>query len=141
MNNKILYRINNFAVVGRDDEFGEMDDIGLPLSDVATFGLRDTMVAENSIIDHPDVPPFTTLTTLDYCGNYIYGNDSLERVLTPNGYIARDTLHYYIKDYQGNVRSVVRQDGTLVECNDTSPTEGCSQPPPRCNPINTEHNL
>ena len=45
MNNKILYRINNFAVVDRDDEFGEMDDIGLPLSDVASFGLRDTMVA------------------------------------------------------------------------------------------------
>ena len=27
------YRINNFAVVDRDDEFGEMDDIGLPRSD------------------------------------------------------------------------------------------------------------
>lgn len=124
MNNKILYRINNFAVVDRDDEFGEMDDIGLPLSDVATFGLRDTMVAENSIIDHPDVPPFTTLTKLDYCGNYIYGNDLLERVLTPNGYIASDTLHYYIKDYQGNVRSVVRQDGTLVESNEYYPYGG-----------------
>lgn len=124
MNNKILYRINNFAVVDRDDEFGEMDDIGLPLSDVATFGLRDTMVAENSIIDHPDVPSFTTLTKLDYCGKYIYGNDLLERVLTPNGYIASDTLHYYIKDYQGNVRCVVRQDGTLVESNEYYPYGG-----------------
>ena len=55
MNNKILYRINNFAVVDRDDEFGEMDDIGLPLSDVASFGLRDTMVAGNGIIDLPDI--------------------------------------------------------------------------------------
>ena len=33
-------------------------------------------------------------------------------------YIASDTLHYYIKDYQGNVRSVVRHDGAVVESNE-----------------------
>ena len=118
------YRINNFAVVDRDDEFGEMDDIGLPLSDVATFGLRDTMVAGGGIIDNPDVPPFTTLTTRDYCGNYIYRNGTLERILTPTGYIEGDTLHHYIKDYQGNVRCVVRHDGTLVESNEYYPYGG-----------------
>ena len=118
------YRINNFAVVDRDDEFGEMDDIGLPLSDVATFGLRDTMVAGGGIIDLPDVPPFTTLTTRDYCGNYIYRNGTLERILTPTGYIEGDTLHHYIKDYQGNVRCVVRHDGTLVESNEYYPYGG-----------------
>lgn len=118
------YRINNFAVVDRDDEFGEMDDIGLPLSDVATFGLRDTMVAGGGIIDHPYIPPFTTLTTRDYCGNYIYRNGTLERILTPTGYIEGDTLHHYIKDYQGNVRCVVRHDGTLVESNEYYPYGG-----------------
>lgn len=118
------YRINNFAVVDRDDEFGEMDDIGLPLSDVATFGLRDTMVAGGGIIDNPDLPPFTTLTTRDYCGNYIYRNGVLERILTPTGYIEGDTLHHYIKDYQGNVRCVVRHDGTLVESNEYYPYGG-----------------
>ena len=118
------YRINNFAVVDRDDEFGEMDDIGLPLSDVATFGLRDTMAAGGGIIDLPDVPPFTTLTTRDYCGNYIYRNGTLERILTPTGYIEGDTLHHYIKDYQGNVRCVVHHDGTLVESNEYYPYGG-----------------
>ena len=118
------YRINNFAVVDRDDEFGEMDDIGLPLSDVATFGLRDTMVAGGGIIDLPVVPPFTTLTTRDYCGNYIYRNGTLERILTPTGYIEGDTLYHYIKDYQGNVRCVVRHDGTLVESNEYYPYGG-----------------
>ena len=98
------YRINNFAVVDRDDEFGEMDDIELPPSAGATFGLRDTMVAGGGIIDLPVVPPFTTLTTRDYCGNYIYRNGTLERILTPTGYIEGDTLHYYIKDYQGNAQ-------------------------------------
>lgn len=39
-------------------------------------------------------------------------------------YIASETLHYYIKDYQGNVRSVVRQDGAVVESNDYYPYGG-----------------
>ena len=39
-------------------------------------------------------------------------------------YIASETLHYYIKDYQGNVRCVVRQDGTLVESNEYYPYGG-----------------
>ena len=49
-------------------------------------------------------------------------------------YIASDTLHYYIKDYQGNVRSVVRQDGAVVESTDYYPygtpftTAGAVQP-------------
>ena len=51
-------------------------------------------------------------------------------------YISSDTLHYYIKDYQGNVRSVVRQDGAVVE-SDEYPTEDCSLPPPRHSPTNT----
>ena len=74
----------------------------------------------------PIVPPLTLydLSTVDYHGDCVLRNDSLERVLTPNGYIASDTLHYYIKDYQGNVRSVVRQDGTLVESNEYYPYGG-----------------
>ena len=39
-------------------------------------------------------------------------------------YIASETLHYYIKDYQGNVRSVVRQDGAVVESNEYYPYGG-----------------
>ena len=39
-------------------------------------------------------------------------------------YIASDTLHYYIKDYQGNVRIVVRQDGAVVESNEYYPYGG-----------------
>ena len=39
-------------------------------------------------------------------------------------YIASDTLHYYIKDNQGNIRSVVRQDGAVVESNEYYPYGG-----------------
>ena len=33
-------------------------------------------------------------------------------------------LHHYIKDYQGNVRIVVRQDGAVVESNEYYPYGG-----------------
>ena len=36
-------------------------------------------------------------------------------------YIASDTLHYYIKDYQGNICSVVRQVCSVVESTDYYP--------------------
>ena len=35
-------------------------------------------------------------------------------------------LHYYIKDYLGNVRCVVRHDGTLIESNEYYPYGGLS---------------
>ena len=39
-------------------------------------------------------------------------------------YIASDTLHYYIKDNQGNICSVVRQDGAVAESNEYYPYGG-----------------
>ena len=74
----------------------------------------------------PIVPPLTLydLSTVDYHGDCVLRNDSLEQVLTPNGYIGDDTLHYYIKDYQGNVRCVVRYDGAVVESNEYYPYGG-----------------
>ena len=64
-----------------------------------------------------------------------YFADNLQKI---KEYIASDTLHYYINDYQDNVRSVVRQDGAVVESNEYYPTEHCSQQHPRHSPINTE---
>ena len=66
------------------------------------------------MLSHP-----LTITTRDYCGNYVYRNDTLERVMTDVGYIdgATQFHHAFVHDYQGNVRAVVRQDGTLVEYN------------------------
>ena len=47
-----------------------------------------------------------------------YFADNLQKT---KEYIASDTLHYYINDYQDNVRSVVRQDGAVVESTDYYP--------------------
>ncbi len=48
-----------------------------------------------------------SITTTDYCGNYIYENNSLKRILTPEGYIAADNgnrYSYFLKDHLGSTR-------------------------------------
>ncbi len=66
-----------------------------------------------------------TLTT-DYCGNAIYENGVLVRLMTNVGYIAMSdtSYHYFIKDHQGNVRVVADEDGNVEEVNDYYPFGG-----------------
>ncbi|WP_285820137.1 RHS repeat-associated core domain-containing protein [Bacteroides acidifaciens] len=66
-----------------------------------------------------------TLTT-DYCGNAIYENGVLVRLMTDAGYIAMSdtSYHYFIKDHQGNVRVVADEDGNVEEVNDYYPFGG-----------------
>lgn len=60
--------------------------------------------------------------TRDYCGNRIYVDGRLERVLNSCGYTdSSGKDYYYIKDYLGNVRSVIDDKGYLVEVNDYYP--------------------
>ena len=51
----------------------------------------------------------TTFKT-DYCGNVIYENGAVSKILTEEGYITftgtTPTYHYYLKDHQGNNRVV-----------------------------------
>ena len=74
----------------------------------------------------------TSTTTLvienkrDYYGeDLVYRNDTLEMVLTDNGYVdASGRYHYYIHDYQGNIRQVVNAQGNVIEQNDYYPYGG-----------------
>ena len=43
--------------------------------------------------------------------------DALKRIDTPNGYFADGRMHYYVKDYQGNVRQVTDADGNVEQDN------------------------
>lgn len=58
---------------------------------------------------------FVSNECIDYCGNIIYKNGVLDKVLTEEGYInfvnGVPVYHYYLKDHQGNIRVVMNQNG------------------------------
>lgn len=60
-------------------------------------------------------------STIDYCGNMIYENGSLKRIMIDGGYIEFShneiDYYYYLKDHQGNNRVVVYDVGGRVEVN------------------------
>ena len=73
----------------------------------------------------------TKVTTVDYCGDFIYVNGKLKRMLFPGGYVTfrNDSIehpeyHFYLTDYQGNVRIVANQDGTIEQINHYYPYGG-----------------
>ena len=72
--------------------------------------------------------------TINYSGDNIYSYGKLLRTLLPTGYIEDDVVYYYVKDYQGNVRSVVREDGAVVESNEYYPYGGLFSATPSAQP-------
>ena len=66
-------------------------------------------------------PNILKKTCTDYCGNVIYENGALSRILVDGGYITMNgttpTYHYYIQDHQGNNRVVFNQNGTIEQTN------------------------
>ena len=63
--------------------------------------------------------PYMARNSIDYCGSAVYENGKLAYVPIDGGYItfadstatSAPTFHYYVKDYLGNNRLVVRDDG------------------------------
>ena len=60
-------------------------------------------------------------STTDYCGNMIYENGTLTKILVDGGYITfsgtAPVYHYYLKDHQGNNRVVMSSSGTVEQVN------------------------
>ena len=73
--------------------------------------LQKTGTGTNSI----EFYSFVSNECMDYCGNIIYKNGVLDKVLTEEGYInfvnGAPVYHYYLKDHQGNIRVVMNQNG------------------------------
>ena len=71
------------------------------------------------------VPPQSTNVALtlktDYCGNMIYENGQLSKILTDMGYItlanSTPTYHYYLQDHLGNNRVVIDEHGQVEQVN------------------------
>ena len=111
----VEYRLNNFSIVEAEKAKASdgYDAIACP-----------SALDENGIIETPVESISRTLMTRDYCGNYIYKNGCLERVMIENGYMQDGGLYFYIKDYQGNVRVVLNQANQPVEVNSYYPYGG-----------------
>ena len=85
---------------------------------VPVFPARPTAEAQSMIM-----PPGTWRR--DYCGNVIYKDGAIERVLTPEGYAVPDgggwKRYVYVRDVQGNIRAVVGEDNAVAEQTDYYP--------------------
>jgi len=77
-----------------------------------------TQVMQGSISSQVQ-QPYMARNNIDYCGSAVYENGKLAYVPIDVGYItfadstaaSAPTFHYYVKDYLGNIRLVVRDDG------------------------------
>ena len=69
---------------------------------------------------------WSTSYVRDYCGDIIYKDGEIERILTDNGYAVPDSAggydyYYYVKDWQGNVRAVIDEANRRMELNSYYP--------------------
>ncbi|GAK38131.1 hypothetical protein JCM15093_3440 [Bacteroides graminisolvens DSM 19988 = JCM 15093] len=55
--------------------------------------------------------------TTDYCGNVIYENGLLKRILVDGGYIENSTYYFYLTDHLGNNRVIASSSGSIVQSN------------------------
>ncbi len=83
-------------------------------------------VSNGSVITQPI---FITKTTIDYCGNIIYKDGELDKILIPEGYVDKNkydnfVYHYYLRDHQGNNRIVMNQSGEIEQVNHYYPFGG-----------------
>jgi RHS repeat-associated protein len=66
-------------------------------------------------------------STTDYCGNVIYEDGILSKILTDEGYITLSgstPTYHYLKDHLGNNRVVMAQSGTVEQINHYYPFGG-----------------
>ncbi len=96
---RVEYMISNTGVIDARD-YGEFSSSPLPsrVNEVPNSAI------EGTFNDTHDAVSLQTIMTKSYCGDLEYLNNEIERVDNDYGYWAGGRYHYYIKDYQGNVR-------------------------------------
>ena len=113
---KVEYLLNNIRFVE------DITPIGPPFGGgINPLSLADAIELPIDTASISVTPLIQTLMTRDYCGNHIYRNGALERVLNAVGYADSTGYHYQVKDYRGDVRAVVAQNSTLEETNSYYP--------------------
>ena len=112
---KLQFSERHLAEYGYDAE-------GKKLSVTYTTSKTNLMVPMGSIVPPQATNVAMTLKT-DYCGNMIYENGKLRKILTDVGYITLNSggepplYHYFLQDHLGNNRVVVQEDGKVEQVN------------------------
>ena len=105
----------------------EYDAAGRKLNVTYTTSRVNIFVPMGSIVPPQATNVAMTLKT-DYCGNMIYENGKLNRILTDVGYITftgtTPVYHYYLKDHLGNNRVVMQENGTVEQVSHYYPFGG-----------------
>ncbi len=87
----------------------------------------------NVVIPMGSIQPLSTgqiayTSSTDYCGNVIYEDGILSKILTSEGYITLSgttpNYHYYLKDHLGNNRVVIDQNCSVEQVNHYYPFGG-----------------
>ncbi len=112
---KLQFSERHLAEYGYDAE-------GKKLSVTYTTSKTNLMVPMGSIVPPQATNVAMTLKT-DYCGNMIYENGKLSKILTDVGYITLNSggeppmYHYFLTDHLGNNRVVVQENGAVEQIN------------------------
>ena len=134
---RTTYQTSRFASLGYDD-WGRVDTMKLDpgiYDHIETGVLRPlSLPGIGGAVERRDgdeVLPAENLLwntdfTRDYCGDIIYKDGGVERILTDNGYAVPDSAggydyYYYVKDWQGNVRAVIDEANRRMELNNYYP--------------------
>lgn len=115
---QVEYLFNNEQFMGWDLD----EPITEITNDLNRIGISDgdIVILPDSAIDFKPV----TEMTLQYSAGHVYRNGILERVNNSYGYWTGGSFHYNILDYQGNIRAIIADDGTLEEVNSYCPYGG-----------------
>ena len=96
------------------------DGAGRKLSVAYTTSKTNLLVPMGNIVA-PQATNIAMTLKIDYCGNMIYENGHLSRILTDVGYITLNgttpMYHYYLKDHLGNNRVVMNERGAVEQVN------------------------
>ena len=132
---RTTYQTSRFLSLGPDDLWhvdtlelnpGIWDHIG-GLRPLSSPGFGDAVGSWNGDKVQPaENLLWSTNFTRDYCGDIIYKDGEIERILTDKGYAVPDSAggydyYYYVKDWQGNVRAVIDEANRRMELNNYYP--------------------
>lgn len=90
---------------------------------------KSYIINPGTIVGTPTAPGVSMVSNkVAYCGNIILENDTLSKILLPDGYITKKNntfaYHHYIKDHQGNNRVVTNDLNAIEQVNHYYPFGG-----------------